>query len=342
MAFLSPPIVAPQSSSLFSSASSSRTRSSFSHPLTGHRVRLRMNFDAGLSALKDCGYGSGRRLPGTVYLVGGGPGDLSLLTDRARTLLSKADVILYDRLVGQDALTIVKSDATLIYVGKRAGYHTRTQEEICALLAAFANVHDIVVRLKGGDPGVYGRGGEEAAYLREKRVKVEFIPGITAASAVAANLGFPLTHRGIADSLRFVTGHARSGGLNPPVIKYESSDTTLVLYMGLAQLPHILEDAISQGLDVNTPAVAVEKASTKHQRVVWGTASTLPDNVVKSKLESPTLVVVGYVVALAPEWNRIMGTHTNSEKYTQDVDELLRGLRDEDRAIFLQSMTKRS
>ncbi len=323
----------------FANRNSSLTTPRCAHP--SHRPipqcavnAARMSFDDGLSALQAAGYGSGR-LPGTVYLLGAGPGDISLLTERSRAILERADVILYDRLAGCDALSLARPDATLVYVGKRAGYHTRTQDEICALLAAFAGAHDIVVRLKGGDPGVYGRGGEEAAYLRSRGVDVVIVPGITAGSAVAAELGFPLTHRGIADSLRFVTGHARSQAA--PIVSYEKG-TTLVLYMALATLPTTLKELRKQGLRDDTPAVAVENATLKCQKVAWGTVATLPENVLRLQLKSPTLVVVGDVVALAPGWQKEV--RPNVQLNTQSVDMVLQTLRGEDRELLLRSIKK--
>ena len=295
---------------------------------------VKMSFDDGLAALQAAGYGS-NALPGTVYLVGAGPGDVSLMTERSKSILSNADVILYDRLAGCDALSFAKSDATLVYVGKRAGFHTRTQNEICALLAAFANAHDTVVRLKGGDPGIYGRGGEEASYLRSRGVNVVIVPGITAASAVAAQLGFPLTHRGIADSLRFVTGHARSQAA--PIVSYEKG-TTLVLYMGLATLPRTLRQLTNQGLRHDTPAVAVESVTLKSQKVAWGTAATLPQNVLDLKFKSPTLIVVGDVVALAPGWQKAVGH--DFDLHRESPDTVLSALREEDCALLLQSIMK--
>lgn len=292
-----------------------------------------MSVDAGLAALRALHVEE--RLPGTVYLVGAGPGDPSLLTLRAQSVLRRADVVLYDRLCGSDVLSYVRENATLVYVGKQAGYHTRTQREIHALLAAFAGVHDVVVRLKGGDPGVYGRGGEEMQYLRKRGVAVQIVPGVTAASAVAAALGFPLTQRGVADTLRFATGHTREGG-QPDELRYESN-ATLVLYMGLAQLARILSDLHSQGLPPDTPAVAVEKGSTEEQRVVWGYTQDLALRVAAHNLHSPTLVVVGHVVAFAQGWVDIMHVAESAASPTHD-DDSFGMLRHEDRALLLDSM----
>lgn len=299
------------------------------------RQPARMSVDAGLAALDALGAAEGR-LPGTVYLVGAGPGDGGLLTLRARELLARADVVLYDRLAGEDVLQHVRADATMVYVGKEAGYHTRTQREIHTLLAAFAALHGTVVRLKGGDPGVYGRGGEEMAYLRARGVSVEVVPGVTAGSAVAAALGFPLTLRGVADAVRFVTGHTRAGGAADE-LRHEQ-DTTLVLYMGLAQLPAILERLGEQGLEEDTPAVAVERATTPRQRAVWGVAGDLADRVKERGLQSPTLVIVGHVVALAQGWMDEM-----SGMKSVDVElEPPATLREEDRALLLESMRRRT
>lgn len=244
-----------------------------------------------------------------VYLVGTGPGDPGLLTMRAVELMRKADVVLYDRLVSPEILEYVSDDATMVYVGKEKGYHTRTQDEIHALLCEFAferGPKAIVLRLKGGDPFVFGRGGEEAEYLHAHGIDTCIVPGITAAAGIGAELGIPLTHRGVAHSVRFLTGHMRDG------IDVEAGDmpdgTTLVVYMGLSYLRPLLDTLASRGLTPDTPAVAVERGTTSDQRVVWGTASSLPDLVDSAALVSPTLVIIGEVVGLAPGFSNACKT----------------------------------
>lgn len=248
--------------------------------------------------------------PGTVYLVGTGPGDPGLLTLRALRLLQTADVVLYDRLVGEDVLELIGPSTLAIYVGKQKGYHTRTQEEIQELLGAFAiNGASTVVRLKGGDPFIFGRGGEEAAHLASLGVQVKVVPGITAASGISAELGIPLTHRGVATSVRFLTGHAKEGSDEKldETIATAAFDphTTLVIYMGLATLQSLADRVIKYGLPADTPAVAVERGTTVHQRAVYARLDGLAEAVVgEHALQSPTLVIIGKSVALSAGWER--------------------------------------
>lgn len=282
---------------------------------------------------------SSSRLPGGVHLVGTGPGDAGLLTLRAVALLASADVVLYDRLVSPEILALVNPGARMVYVGKAKGLHTRSQEEIHDLLVAFASPeeeegeedessddengeasakkqrrHPIVLRLKGGDPLVFGRGGEEATALREAGIPVHTVPGISAAGGVAASLGVPLTHRGVATSVRLLTGHARPGGeagLAEDVERVARSPdcehTTLVIYMGLSTLPETSEHLIRCGMRASTPAVAVERGTTPAQRAVYATVADLPRAVEEAALVSPTLIIIGGVVALSPGWQEQFG-----------------------------------
>ncbi|XP_071706254.1 S-adenosyl-L-methionine-dependent uroporphyrinogen III methyltransferase, chloroplastic-like [Rutidosis leptorrhynchoides] len=241
---------------------------------------------------------------GNVYLVGTGPGDPDLLTLKALKVIQKADLLLYDRLVSNDVLELVNPDARLLYVGKTAGYHSRTQEEIHELLLSFAEVGANVVRLKGGDPLVFGRGGEEMDYLQQHGIKVKVIPGITAASGIAAELGVPLTHRGVANSVRFLTGHSRKGGTDPLFVAENAADpdSTLVVYMGLSTLPALVLKLIQHGLPPDTPAAAVERGTTPQQRIVLTELKDLPDKITTEEFVSPTLIFIGKVVALSPLW----------------------------------------
>lgn len=260
------------------------------------------SLDAALSRLRSHSQ-STTDVSGTVYLVGTGPGDPGLLTLRAVQLMSTADVVLYDRLVSDEILSYVNPNAIMLYVGKEKGLHTRTQEEIHTLLRSFAAGHRTVLRLKGGDPFVFGRGGEETKYLQNAGVSVRVVPGITAAAGIGAELGIPLTHRGVARSVKFVTGHVCDG--DTPLGPVDN-ETTLVLYMALGLLPKLVHEMRAQGLYSDTPAVAVERGTTPEQRIVWDTLERLPASVEERSLKSPTLVIVGQVVKLAEGWRNAM------------------------------------
>ncbi|KAJ1434398.1 Uroporphyrin-III C-methyltransferase [Sesbania bispinosa] len=223
----------------------------------------------------------GKCAPGDVFLVGTGPGDPELLTLKAVRVMKGADLLLYDRLVSNDVLDLVGPDAKLLYVGKTAGYHSRTQEEIHELLLSFAEAGATVVRLKGGDPLVFGRGGEEMDFLQQQGIQVKVIPGITAASGIAAELGIPLTHRGIANSVRFLTGHSRKGGTDPLFVSENAADpdSTLVVYMGLSTFPSLAQKLMHHGLSPQTPAAAIERGTTLHQRTVFAELNDLPEKI---------------------------------------------------------------
>ncbi|EFJ46249.1 hypothetical protein VOLCADRAFT_81921 [Volvox carteri f. nagariensis] len=243
--------------------------------------------------------------PGEVFLVGTGPGDPGLLTLRAAQLMASADVVLYDRLVSDEILQLVNPAARMVYVGKTAGYHTRRQEEIHELLLAFAEAGALVVRLKGGDPYVFGRGGEEVQYLTSRGIRVHCVPGITAAAGICAELGIPLTHRGVATSARFLTGHSREGSeeaLDESVALAADPHTTLIVYMGLQTLAKLTQQLLTAGMSPDTPAVAVERGTTVHRRVVYGTVSELHSLASAAGLRTPTLILLGRVVGLSPGW----------------------------------------
>ncbi|KAI9116588.1 hypothetical protein K1719_012755 [Acacia pycnantha] len=251
------------------------------------------------------GGGGGEGSPrGNVFLVGTGPGDPELLTLKAVRIIKNADLLLYDRLVSNDVLDLVGPDAKLLYVGKTAGYHSRTQEEIHELLLSFAEAGATVVRLKGGDPLVFGRGGEEMDFLQQQGIHVKVIPGITAASGIAAELGIPLTHRGISTSVRFLTGHSRKGGTDPLFVAENAADpdSTLVVYMGLSTLPALAKKLMDHGLSPQTPAAAIERGTTPQQRSVFSELKDLAEEISLAQLVSPTLIIIGKVVALSPSW----------------------------------------
>ncbi|KAJ7982170.1 uroporphyrinogen-III C-methyltransferase [Quillaja saponaria] len=250
------------------------------------------------------GCSGGKCSPGNVFLVGTGPGDPELLTLKAVRVIKSADLLLYDRLVSNNVLNLVGPDARLLYVGKTAGYHSRTQEEIHELLLSFAEAGATVVRLKGGDPMVFGRGGEEMDFLQQQGIQVKVIPGITAASGIAAELEIPLTHRGVANSVRFLTGHSRKGGTDPLFVAENAADpdSTLVVYMGLSTLPSLALKLMHHGLSPKTPAAAVERGTTPQQRTVFAELKDLAYKIVSTELLSPTLIIIGKVVALSPFW----------------------------------------
>ncbi|XP_073023384.1 S-adenosyl-L-methionine-dependent uroporphyrinogen III methyltransferase, chloroplastic-like [Primulina eburnea] len=252
--------------------------------------------------------GFDKRGPGNVFLVGTGPGDPELLTLKALRVIESADLVLYDRLVSNDVLNLVGPDARLLYVGKTAGYHSRTQEEIHELLLSFAEAGATVVRLKGGDPLVFGRGGEEMDFLQQQGIEVKVIPGITAASGIAAELGIPLTHRGVANSVRFLTGHSRKGGTDPlyVAVNVVDPDSTLVVYMGLSTLPSLASKLMHHGLPHDTPAAAIERGTTPQQRIVFAELQDLANEILSHQLVSPTLIIIGKVVALSPLWPHIV------------------------------------
>ena len=237
-----------------------------------------------------------------VYLVGTGPGDPDLLTVKALRLLQTADVIVYDRLVSADIIDLIPSGVARIFVGKETGKHTLSQDKINELLVRLAQTNRSVVRLKGGDPLVFGRGSEEALYLSRHNVCFEIVPGITSASARTTYAGIPLTHRGLANQVHIITGHCREDApLDYDWAALAKRDSTLVIYMGVAQIGQITQQLIAHGLSAQTPAAAVEQGTTAQQRVCITTLADLPQQVEQSHLQAPVLFVIGQVVSLAEE-----------------------------------------
>jgi len=240
----------------------------------------------------------GPAVAGTVYLVGAGPGDPELLTLRALRVIGEADVLVFDHLVSQPILDLVRPQAERIYAGKERGNHSVPQDDLNLLLVRLARQHKRVVRLKGGDPYTFGRGGEEVETLKEHGIPFEVVPGITAAAGVAAYAGIPLTHRNYAQACVFVTGHLKDGSMNLDWPGLARRRQTVIIYMGLSGLPYLCEQMIAHGLPPDWPAAIVQQGTTPNQRTVTGTLATLPQLALAAGLKAPTLIVVGEVVRL--------------------------------------------
>lgn len=242
--------------------------------------------------------GEDNTLTGEVYLVGAGPGDPDLLTFRALRLMQKADVVVYDNLVAMAIVDLTRRDAQRIFVGKQRANHTLRQEEINALLVRLAGEGKRVVRLKGGDPFIFGRGGEEIEALAAHDIPFQVVPGITAAAGVASYAGIPLTHRDHAQSCLFVTGHLKDGTMNLDWDALARPNQTVVVYMGLHGLATLCGELVRHGMPATTPVAIVQQGTTQNQRVITGTLATLPAIAEREKPRAPTLTIVGGVVTL--------------------------------------------
>lgn len=231
---------------------------------------------------------------GVVYLVGAGPGDPGLLTLRAARVLKRADIVFYDALVNRKVLDLAPATAERIDVGKRHGKRCISQEQTNELLIEAAALFRVVVRLKGGDPFIFGRGGEEALALREAGVRFRVVPGVTAALGAAAYAGIPLTHRGVASAVTFMTGYREEAG---------PTDETIVFYMGVTRVREIAAQLIAEGRAPDTPAAVIELATWPQQRTVVAPLESLADQAERAGLGSPALIVIGNVVKLSTQLN---------------------------------------
>jgi uroporphyrin-III C-methyltransferase/precorrin-2 dehydrogenase/sirohydrochlorin ferrochelatase len=248
---------------------------------------------------------------GKVYLVGAGPGAADLLTLRAYRLLGEADVIVHDRLVSPEVLAMARRDAERIYVGKRPAEHRQTQADINALLVRLARAGKHVVRLKGGDPFVFGRGGEEAEALATAGIAFEVVPGVTAALACAAEARIPLTHRAVSRSVTFVTGHTKAGALDLDFAAAVHTGGTLAIYMGLAALPVLRDGSLGAGLDPSTPAALIEAGGSPAKRELVGSLDELAEQATAWSRGGPTLLLVGKAVGRRVP-NHLAATPTDS------------------------------
>ena len=252
---------------------------------------------------------------GEVYLVGGGPGDPDLLTFRALRCMQKADVVVYDRLVAKSIVEMTRRDAKRIYVGKERNNHAMPQEEINKLLARLAKEGKRVVRLKGGDPFIFGRGGEEIDTLAEEGIPFQVIPGITAASGCASYAGIPLTHRDYAQSVTFVTGHLKDNSMNLNWEQLAQPQQTIVFYMGLKGLPVITRELQAHGVSADMPVALVQQGTTHMQRLFTGTLENIMDIVEKEQPKPPTLIIIGEVVELHEKLSWYKPPHTTEEYF---------------------------
>ncbi|MCU5774879.1 uroporphyrinogen-III C-methyltransferase [Erwiniaceae bacterium BAC15a-03b] len=236
--------------------------------------------------------------PGAVWLVGAGPGDVDLLTVKALRLIEQAQVLVYDRLVSAEILALAPADALCIDVGKTPGFHGMKQSQINQLLVDLARTGQQVIRLKGGDPFIFGRGGEEMSWAQQAGIPCHVVPGITAATGCAAACGIPLTHRAMAQSVRFITGHGRDGKPQPDWQSLQDPRQTLVFYMGLTWCEALSQQLIAHGRDAQTPVAIIERGTRRDQRVMITRLAELARCVAEQQPQSPSLLIIGDVVTL--------------------------------------------
>lgn len=265
--------------------------------LSGQEAAARNSLDEMLSDVAESKH------HGEVYLVGGGPGDPDLLTFRALRLMQQCDVCVYDKLVSPEVMALVRRDAELIYVGKARDQHTLPQEEINALLARLALEGKRVLRLKGGDPFIFGRGGEEIETLMQHGIPFQVVPGITAANGVSSYAGIPLTHRDYAQACLFITGHLKNGTLDLDWVAMSRPRQTVVVYMGLVGLEQICQQLIAHGVSADMPAAVIQQGTTQRQRVVTATLKNLAEKVSIAEIKAPSLTIIGEVVQLREKLN---------------------------------------
>ena len=251
---------------------------------------LTKKFNALLKSMKDN--------TGEVYLVGAGPGERDLLTIRALHLMQKCDVCIYDNLVSDEVIELVRRDADMIFAGKKRDQHTFSQEKINDLIVKYAKQGKKVLRLKGGDPFIFGRGGEEITSLMSHKINFQVVPGISAANGVSAYAGIPLTHRDYAQSCLFLTGHFKDGKIDFDWPKLITKKQTLVIYMGLLSLPDFIKALVEHGQKKIMPVAVIESGTTHAQRVIVGDMGNITNKVIRSKIKSPALVIIGEVVKL--------------------------------------------
>jgi uroporphyrin-III C-methyltransferase len=236
-------------------------------------------------------------LAGEVALVGAGPGDPDLLTLQAFRFIREAEVVVYDRLVSKEIMALLPEQCLQVYVGKKQAHHRVPQDGINELLVEYAKNNKKVLRLKGGDPFIFGRGSEEALFLAEHQINCHIVPGVTAASACTSYAGIPLTHRGVATSCRFITGHLeKDGALDLPWQSLAAEQQTLVFYMGVKSLPVIAEQLAAHGKSPTTPAALIQNGTTANQRIFKGQLTNLNELISEHKIKPPTLIVIGDVV----------------------------------------------
>ena len=255
---------------------------------------------------------------GEVALVGSGPGDVELLTVRAVRFIEQADIAIYDRLVSDEIMALLPEDCEKYYVGKEQAKHCVPQDKINQLLVDYAKAGKRVLRLKGGDPFIFGRGGEEAEYMLARGVSCHICPGITAASGCTSYSGIPLTHRGVAQACTFVTGHIQNDGqLELPWSALSNKGQTVVFYMGINTLPIIAEQLVKHGRDENTPAALIRKGTQPEQQTFRGTIGNLSELVEKHNITPPTLIVIGEVVDQLTDKNLAKPGYFDSKDFIQ-------------------------
>jgi len=258
---------------------------------------------------------------GEVALVGSGPGDAELLTIRAMRFIEQAEIAIYDRLVSDEILALLPDNCERFYVGKEQAKHCVPQDRINEILVEEARLGKKVLRLKGGDPFIFGRGGEEAEYMLQNGVSCHICPGITAASGCTTYAGIPLTHRGVAQGCTFITGHIQNNGqLNLPWQSLCSASQTVVFYMGINTLPQIAEKLVEHGRDINTPAALIRKGTQPEQKTYRGTIGNLAELVEKYNITPPTLIVIGDVVNQLTEQQLKTPGFLDAKDYVQIQD----------------------